>query len=178
MISLDLRDLSAFSSSTRALLTACSEAASVMLWKFHRAPRSPGSWQHDGASVSAEGPVGIVLLWDEPGREVLESHGNEKDATEDGAYAIAIALADHLGFKVLGRTHQGSGTDWLMVRKGEPANDYYKLEVSGMARINKEKPEDRLRKKVAQGSGGDLQRPGVAIVARFEDLQIVSEAWT
>lgn len=172
-LELDLRDLSAFSSSTRALLTACSEAASVMLWKFHAAPRSPGNWQH-----AAESPVGVVLVWDAPGPDVLASHGNEKDATEYGAYAIAIAVADHLGFKVIGRTHQGSGTDWLMIRKGEPANDYYKLEVSGLARIHKEKPAGRLFSKVAQGKGGDLQRPGVAVVARFEDIQILSEAWT
>lgn len=178
MIELDLRDLSAFSSSTRALLSACAEAASVMLWKFHLSPRSLGRWQHheDLFQFGVE-PVEVAVLWDKPGQEVLASHGNEKDATEYGAYAIAIALADHLGFKVLGRTHQGSGTDWLMIRKGEPANDYYKLEVSGIARINKEKPEARLSNKVAQGSGGDMQRPGVAVVARFEDLRIVSEAW-
>jgi hypothetical protein len=178
VIELDLRDLSAFSSSTRAVLTACSEAAAVMLWKFHKAPRSPGSWHHTEASAQHDDPVDIALLWDVPGREVLASHGNEKDATEDGAYAIAIALADRLGFRVIGRTHQGSGTDWLMIRKGEPANDYYKLEVSGLARINKEKPVDRLQKKVTQGSGGDMQRPGVAVVVRFEDIQILSEAWT
>lgn len=177
MIELDLRDLSAFSSSTRALLTACSEAASVMLWKFHSSPRSPGRWEREVTLSCPEGPVEVAVLWDDPAPEALVSYGNEKDATEYGAYAIAIALADHLGFKVLGRTHQGSGTDWLMVRKSEPANDYYRLEVSGIARINKEKPKGRLDKKVAQGRGGDMQRPGVAVVARFEDLQIVSESW-
>ncbi len=174
MIVLDLRDLSAFSSSTRALLTACSEAAAVMLWKFHSPPRSPGQWEHETSGR----PVEIIVSWDHPSQEALASHGNEKDATEYGAYAIAIALADHLGFKVLGRTQQGSGTDWLMIRKGEPANDYYTLEVSGIARIHREKPEGRLVKKVAQGSGGDLQRPGVAVVARFEDLRILSGTWT
>jgi hypothetical protein len=176
MIVLDMRDLSAFSSSTRALLTACSEAATVMLWKFHSSPRSQGLWEHGTAGH----PLGVILTWAEPSTEVLASHGNEKDATEYGAYAIAIAiaLADHLGFKVLGRAHQGSGTDWWMIRKGEPANDYYKLEVSGIARISRDKPEGRLSKKAAQGSGGDLQRPGVAVVGRFEDLRILSGTWS
>ncbi len=178
MIDLDLRDLSAFSSSSRALLTACSEAASVMLWKFHTAPSSAGTWQHAEASSLPGEPTSVALLWDEPGRDVLASYGNEKDATEYGAYAIAIALADHLGFKVIARAHQGSGTDWVMIRKGEPANDYYLLEVSGFARINNENPAERLRKKVAQGRGGDARRPGVAVVARFEDIQLLSEAWT
>ncbi len=177
MIELDVRDLTLFSSATRALLTSCSESASVMLWKFHSSPRSLGRWEHEETfDFGAEG-VEVAVLWDEPGPDVLASHGNEKDATEYGAYAVAIAIANNLGFKVIGRTHQGSGTDWLMIREGEPVNDYYKLEVSGIARINKEKPSARLRNKVDQGSGGDMQRPGVAVVARFEDLRIVSEGW-
>lgn len=178
MIVFDLRDLSAFSSSSRALLAACSEAASVVLWTFHQPPRTLGQWESDSEDGGTlRDPVEVGLVWDEPEQTILNSHGNEKDATEYGAYAVAIALADHLGFKVLGRAHQGSGTDWLMIRKGEPANDYYKLEVSGMARINKEKPENRLERKVMQGSGGDLQRPGVAVVVRFEDAQILSDTW-
>jgi hypothetical protein len=177
VIELDVRDLSAFSSATRALLTMCSECASVMLWQFHSSPRSLGYWEHDEKLSFLDDPIEVAVLWAEPGLDALESHNNEKDAKEYGAYAIAIAIADHLGFKVLGRTHQGSGTDWLMIRKGEPASDYYKLEVSGMGRINKEKPEARLRNKVDQGSGGDMQRPGIAVVARFEDLRILSEGW-
>jgi hypothetical protein len=176
---LDIRDLTAFSSSTRAVLTACTEAASVLLWRFHKAPQSAGTWEHDDTDPWSftDSPVNIAVLWDEPTPDALTAHGNEKDATEDGAYALAIAVADALGFKVLGRAHQGSGSDWLMVRKGEPASDYYKLEVSGMARINAEKPEARLAAKLAQGRGGDLRRPGLGVVARFEDLRILSEAW-
>lgn len=177
MIVLDVRDLSRFSSSSKALLTMCSECASVMLWKFHTAPRSQGSWESIVPFSLADDPVEITLLWDEPARETLESHCNENDALEYAAYAVAIALADHLGFKVLARVHQGSGADWLMVPRGEPRNDYYKLEVSGIARINAEKPESRLQTKVAQGSGGDLVRPGVAVVTRFEDIRVLSEAW-
>lgn len=177
MIVLDLRDLSAFSSATRALLTTCSEAASVMLWKFHTPPQAHGSWQKDEGLAALEDPIEVAVLWDAPETDVLQSYGNEKDATEYGAYALAIALASHLGFKVLGRTHQGSGTDWLMIREGEPANDYYKLEVSGISRINTQKPEARLAEKTTQGRVGDWKRPGLAVVARFEDLRILSEAW-
>jgi hypothetical protein len=64
-----------------------------------------------------------------------------------------------------------------MVKKGEPMNDYYRLEVSGIARINAESPERRLAGKISQlGRGAvDLPRPGVAVVTRFEDLGIHSE---
>ncbi len=169
MIVLDVRDLTPFCSATLGQLTACAEAASTMLWKFHAAPRTPGRWEVDGD------PVEVEVLWNEPSRNVLETYGNEKDATEYAAYALAIAVADRLGFEVLGRARQGSGADWFMVPRGEPANDYYRLEVSGIARIDTEKPEHRLAAKIAQLKKADLPRPGVAVVARFEDLRILSE---
>jgi hypothetical protein len=86
-----------------------SEAAAVMLSIFHAVP-PPGT--------------AMSVRWD----------ANEKDATEAGAYAIAVAAANHNGFIVRRRAHQGSGADFLMVRRGEPDNDFVKLEVSGIAR--------------------------------------------
>lgn len=82
-----------------------------------------------------------------------------------------------LGFRVIGRAHQGSGSDWVIVPKEEPPNDYYKLEVSGMARVGAEAPEHRLAAKVKQGSRGDWERPGVVVVVRFDDVKILSETW-
>lgn len=169
MIELDVGDLTAVCKVARGQLMACSEAAAVMLWKFHAAPRTLGRWEQSGD------PVEVEVLWTEPDRALLPSYGNEKDATEYAAYAVAIAVANHLGFTVLGRTVQGSGADWFMVPKGEPTNDYYRLEVSGLARINPEKPEQRLAAKIAQLQKADLPRPGVAVVTRFEDLRILSE---
>lgn len=169
MILLDVRDLTPFCAATQGHLMTCSEAASTMLWKFHKAPRTPGGWDRDGE------PVEVAVLWNEPDRNVLETYGNEKDATEYAAYAVAIALADHLGFKVLGRSSQRSGSDWVMIPKGEPTNDYYRLEVSGMARIHPERPEHRLAAKLAQLDRSQPRRPGVAVVARFEDMRILSE---
>jgi hypothetical protein len=65
-----------------------------------------------------------------------------------------------------------------VVPRGEPLNDRYKLEVSGIARVHVgNDPATRLRVKVTQGIGGDLTRPGLAVVARFEDALILSESW-
>jgi hypothetical protein len=65
-----------------------------------------------------------------------------------------------------------------VVPRGEPLNDRYKLEVSGVARVHVgNDPATRLRVKVTQGIGGDLTRPGLAVVARFEDALILSESW-
>lgn len=172
MITLDLRDLTAISPVSPAMLSCYAEAAWVMLWKFHEPAETKGAWEHQQGQ-----PTPVMLLWNQPSVAALDSHGNEKDTTEYAAYAVAIAAADALGFRVIGRSRQSSGSDWIMVPKGEPANDYYKLEVSGMARIGSELPASRLAAKVKQGSNGDFRRPGVAIVARFEDVILVSEVW-
>lgn len=171
MIILDVRNLEPYTSFQSPVLSAIVEAASVMLSRFRGQPPTPGTWKRDGEAED------VSLLWEQSSADAQAAQANEKDATEDGAYAVAIAAADHLGFRVVGRVHQGSGADWVMVPKGEPTNDYYKLEVSGIARINAEKPESRLRSKVDQGQGGDFNRPGIAAVARFEDALILTEAW-
>ena len=106
------------------------EAASVMLHKFHAVPPPPTSIQVvlDGSTTT------MSIEWDAPSHQAMADHANEKDATEDGAYAIAVAAAHHHGYFVKRRTHQGSGADLLMTRVGEPDNDFVKLEVSGIAR--------------------------------------------
>jgi hypothetical protein len=172
VIVLDVRELSGYARFRSAILEAKAEAAAVILWKFHAtgAPAS-GSWRHGDTTQPVE------LLWSEPTPDMHAAHGNELDATEDGAYAIAMAVADQLGFQVVTRLHHESGADWVVAPKGGPRNDYYKLEVSGMARVGAEKPETRLRAKVVQAMAGDYDRPGFAVVARFEDALILSEGW-
>lgn len=176
MIVLDVRDLTGYSSASRTKLNFCSESASVALWRFHTPPHTKGTWQHGKpANEQAHRHENAAVVWNEPSKQMLETYGNGKESTEMGAYAIALAVADQLGFTVLGRAGQTSGSDWVMIRKGEPSNDYYRLEVSGMAAISPEKPEQRLARKIEQLRAGDLQRPGVAVVVRFEDVRIVSE---
>lgn len=149
MIVLDVRDLTGYSAASRAKLNLCSESASVALWRFHKPPRTRGHWQHrERANEQPDRHDDAAVVWNEPSKQVLETYGNAKESTEMGAYAIALAVADQLGFTVLGRAGQTSGSDWVMIRKGEPSNDYYRLEVSGMAAISQEKPELRLARKV------------------------------
>jgi hypothetical protein len=76
---------------------------------------------------------------------------------------------------VVRRTRQGSGCDYLMVRDGEPENDFHKLEVSG---TSGGKPSARLREKVEQARTGDLDRPGAGVVVGFKAARILMEEWT
>jgi hypothetical protein len=142
------------------------EAATVMFFKFHQVPppKTPMALAWD------DGRCSLHVHWTQPDFRALESHANENDATEAAAYAVAIAAVNHRGYVVRRRAHQGSGADFLMVRRGEPDNDFVKLEVSGIARGGS--LETRLVQKKEQVSGGDLSRPGVALVVHFEAAKI------
>jgi hypothetical protein len=169
-IHLDLTRFDEISNLSPTVVAYLAEAASVMLDRYHPAPPPPTP----GVLVRSAEEVPLSLAWPEPTNQQRESHQNEKDAPEDGACAVAIATVHELGYAVVRRTRQGSGCDYLMVPKGEPENDFLKLEVSGTGDGNL---ASRLKEKVAQGKGGDLQRPGMAIVVSFKAVRVLVEEW-
>lgn len=170
-VCLDLTDLRAVSRLTPAVLEALAEAASVMLDRYHPAPPPPTPF---GLHLRGE-ELPADVAWQGPTNDQRDTHANEKDAAEDGACAVAIATAAATGYVVVRRTRQGSGCDYLMIRKGEPENDFHKLEVSGTGEGNL---RSRLTQKVAQGKGGDLDRPGLAVVVGFKEAKILVDGWS
>lgn len=169
-IHLDLTRIGEVSHLSPTVVAYLAEAASVMLDLYHSAPPPPTP----GMLVRGVEEVPLAFAWTEPTKQQRESHQNEKDAPEDSACAVAIATVHQLGYTVVRRTRQGSGCDYLMVRHGEPENDFLKLEVSGTGEGNL---VSRLEEKVKQGKGGDLQRPGMAVVVGFKATRILVEAW-
>lgn len=169
-IHLDLTRLGEVCDLSPTVLAYLAEAASVMLDLYHPPPPPPTP----GVLVrAAERPLG--LLRSAPSEQQRESHQNERDAPEDGACAVAIATVHALGYEVVRRTRQGSGCDYLMVPSGEPENDFLKLEVSGTGEGD---PSRRVAEKVAQARGGDLQRPGMAVVVGFKAARVLVAEWT
>jgi hypothetical protein len=81
--------------------------------------------------------------WQPPDDADARFHANFDDATEIGAYCVALAAAyPHLGRKALSRTGMGTGGDWWLIpidAEVGPAEydldrpDLVKLEVSGVA---------------------------------------------
>jgi hypothetical protein len=132
-------------------------------------PPTAGNLVRGGAATPVE------IHWREPTDQQRETHANEKDAAEDGGAAVAIATVQALGYVVVRRTRQGSGCDYLMVRDGEPENDFHKLEVSGTGGGDL---SARLKEKVEQAKAGDLDRPGAAVVVGFKAARILMEEWT
>jgi hypothetical protein len=170
-IGIDLIRLAEVSRLSPTVLAALAEAASVMLDLHHPAPPPPTA----GVLVRGGGEVPVAITWKEPTNQQRETHANENDAAEEGACAIAVAAVRALGYVVVRRTRHGSGCDYLMVREGEPENDFHKLEVSGTGVGNL---SSRLQAKVAQGKAGDLDRPGAAVVVGFKAARILVEEWT
>ena len=126
----DLTRLADVSPLSPPVLASLAEAASVMLDLHHAAPPPPTA----GQLVRGGEVAPVELTWAAPTNQQRETHANAKDAAEDGGTAIAIAAVHALGYLVVRRTRQGSGCDYLMIREGEPENDFYKLEVSGTAK--------------------------------------------
>jgi hypothetical protein len=144
------------------------EAARVMLDRFHPAARTRGSWTSEVGTAATE------VHWSTPTEVMRSTHANMKDATEDGAYTLAVLAAHHLGLRVLGRAPQGSGADWFVQDPGRPT-ELMKLEVSGIATGGS--PGSRLSQKLEQGMGGNIVADGLAVVFRFQDASLHSRRW-
>jgi hypothetical protein len=141
------------------------DAARVMLDRFHV---SPQTFEIAWSQVRQ-----LDLEWAIPQDIHRQTHANELDATETGAYGLAFVTAHEGDYIVQRRAHHGSGSDYLLTRRGEPDNDFVRLEVSGVARGHG--LAGRLREKVDQLGKGDLQRPGLAVVVGFEAATVYVE---
>jgi hypothetical protein len=142
------------------------EAASVALDACHGAAPVAGGW-HVGGLVPAE--HAFQLNWAPATEQMRASHANDTDATEDGAYAIAIAAMEASGFRVFARAKQRSGADYLMAPVGGSDEEFLKLEVSGIWRDGDWGA--RLRVKTMQVRKG-IQRPGCAMVVHFAEPRV------
>lgn len=171
-LKIDVEDLPAMCKVSAGILQCYAEAASVMFDQFHDNSPVNGSVALNGDVRDAE------FSWKPSTIAEKTSHANEIDATEDGACAVSFAaVRQAAGYVVRKRAHHGSGSDWLMTRKGEPDNDFVRLEVSGVAKnisgATKDALSGRLARKVSQLGKGDLNRPGIAIVVGFEGATVV-----
>ena len=167
-IALDLGALAPWGKISPGMRDALIEAARVMLDAYHATNPVSGKWKSEKGTSDTE------VRWTAATPEMKTTHGNTKDATEDGAYAFAVLAAHELGLQVLGRTPQGSGADWFMVDPSQPTT-LMKLEVSGIAEGGS--PGNRLETKAAQGMGGTITAKGLAVVFRFAAASLYSRGW-
>jgi hypothetical protein len=156
-----------------ALWAAWAEAAAVALERYHAPP--PPARPCTITSAGTNHPA--LLIWLAADDVVRASHANEIDATELGAYVVAAASIHAVnGWRVAGRTHQGSGSDFIMLRDADP-NSFVKVEVSGVGECDGDAGlsilRARLRQKIDQVGRGDLDLPGMAVVVGFQSARIL-----
>ena len=169
MNNFDLDDPGPWGTMSHGMRLALTEAAQVVLSQFHLSSPTLGRWtQNENEQVD------LAILWTAATPDMNTTYANLKDATEDGAYAIAVHAMSHLGWRVLGRAQQGSGADWI-VRDPEQPKRVIKLEVSGIAEGGS--PGNRLASKTTQAKGGTPSDAAVALVFRFSDALLLSRVW-
>ena len=174
---LDLND-GACHSLTAALWKSWTEAAAVSIERFH-APPPP---QHACTVSRGEVDLALSVVWPPTDATMRASHANEIDATEMGAYAVAIAAVHAVdGWRAVKRAQHATGADLIMAKVEDP-DGFVKLEVSGVAAGTGPSGHGalrtRLKQKQAQVRVGDLARPGFAAVVGFEALRVLISAVT
>ena len=168
--SLDFHDLAArHFGVTPAIGDSYTEAARVCLDRHHASPVSFAIRDNDEASDAA-------AEWNAATRRTQVAWANEIDATEAGAYAMALATVElKRGLVAVSRAETKTGADYYVNIPGSPEDleAAHRLEVSG-SDGNQAILESRLKMKLAQTKAGTSNLPAIATVVGFKELRILS----
>ncbi len=162
---LDLNDLATgnIPAITPALGAALAEAGAVCL-------QQQGHAQGVRLTVRGIGANNYTLTWGTVSLQAQRSWGDEREAAEKGAEAVAVSLATSTtGFEVIRRARQGDGFDYWI---GTPtATDFVPkagLEISGIMNGTDGAIRARSREKLEQASqSGTQEWETFAIVVEF-----------
>jgi hypothetical protein len=152
------------------------EAARVCLDRHHISPKE-FTLENDKVESFTK------VEWEATDNRIQAAWANTDDATEAGAYALAIAATELLkGMVAVHRAETRTGADYYIAPAGEELEDlehWWRLEVSG-THSDKSELKRRLRIKIDQAKQGNSNRPALAAVIGFRVqlilLQTVDEA--
>lgn len=147
------------------------EAAEVCLGEHHQPPK-PFNLTHNGVTSSADSS------WVPPNQQLKAQWANKIDATEFGAYCVALAAVELTsGLCAIFRAETQSGADYYLGPPGADASDLenlIRLEVSGIDKATPALVLARLGKKIEQLKNGASNTPGIASVVGFSQLVVAS----
>ena len=117
-----------------------------------------------------------IAHWSAPTAAHVASHGNTDDATENGAYCLAIAaIEQELGLFFISRAERKTGAD--IYADADPfAQDMetaHRVEVSGIDLGGIAAIRERLRRKLLQLGAVPSSNPEIAVVVGFEEATIL-----
>jgi len=152
------------------------EAARVCLDRHHGSPKEFTLENNRVESVAK-------VEWEAADSRIQAAWANVDDATEAGAYVLAIAATELLnGMIAVHRAETRTGADYYIAPAGEKLEDlehWWRLEVSG-THSEKSEVKRRLRVKLEQARQGKSNLPALASVIGFRVqlilLQTVNEA--
>lgn len=147
-----------------SLVEANAQAAEVCFDRHHGSPLTLLVHVDDAK------PRAFTLSWHAVSDRQGRSHANALNATEDGAYAVAIAIIREThNVHAYSRADHLTGSDYYAVAPGATdLEDALRLEVSGIDRGDLTAVNRRVREKVDQLLGGVSNLPGIACVVGFE----------
>jgi hypothetical protein len=153
------------------LSTAYAEAASICLDRHHTSPADfqlKDNARDDVAQAS----------WQSADQRMRQAWANADDATEAGAYGVALAAIEVMRELVaVGRAETRTGADYYLGDPHGVLEDFeasFRLEVSGTDAGNLSAIESRLGQKLEQARKGKSNLPAIASVVGFAALRVVS----
>jgi len=148
-----------------------SEAARVCLDRHHV---SPIEFVIERSSHSLE----VLAEWAAADERTRRAWANETDATEAGAYGLALAALETTdGLVAVGRAETKTGADYYLGPVGSSPDDFeqcYRLEVSGVNQGTMSTIKCRLRQKINQAASGKSSLPAIAAVVGFAAKTILA----
>ncbi len=155
---------------TAAIGNAYAEAAGVCLDRHHVSPQS-------FLLVNAGGELRALTRWVAPDARTKSAWANRDDATEAGAYALALAAVETaLGLVAVRRAETLTGSDYYLGAPGEVAQSFmalFRLEVSGVDSGDDTRLSARLAQKIRQARHGRSRLPAIALAVGFKSLKIL-----
>ena len=122
--------------------------------------------------------LAAIAEWAAADERVKNAWANEIDATEAGAYGLALAGVELVkGLVAVRRAQTRTGADYYLGAAGAIPEDLegcYRLEISGIDRGTASAIKARLRQKVEQAEKGESNLPAIAAVVEFSTVHIVS----
>lgn len=150
---------------SRACGTVLAEAAAVCLEE--RKHRSGATFHLTGLKAER-----FLMEWGPVDDQARRSHNDLQEATERGAYGIAILIVcDVTGMVVVERSKKGPGFDYWLGDEDEDGEELFerkaRLEVSGILSGSRPQVQARVRQKKEQMKPSDRLAPGYVAVVEF-----------
>lgn len=157
---------------TPAVAGAYSEAAYVCLDRHHT---SPVILSVARGEDSCKG----ITAWEATDPRTKSAWANETDATEAGAYCVALVTIEATDGLVAVRRAEGlTGADYYLGQPGQIVQDLeksHRLEVSGVDKGEMTVLRTRLAQKVTQAREGKSNLPAIAVVVGFATMAVLTQ---